>query len=318
MPERTPALIDFHSHYYETAWYTSSRQAPGGLARAWPLLTDLQGQFAEMERANIGAKVLSAPSATIASAGQPLPEDLLRRINDRFAELLALYPGRLFALATIDAFRGEGAANEVRRAIQTLGLQGICLDCAQGNLYLDAPQARPTFAAAAELDVPVFVHPVSPAGLTERLADLGHTGILLARGTENAASVLALLRSGLLDAFPTLKIVLPMIGVAALLFAGIAEQEHKREPGWLGSSPGTLRQRLYIDTMGFDLASLRFVLELLGAEHVLLGSDWPIMPLTPRWEIEGLLSALELKEAQKAAVLQANALRLLTRQKASR
>ena len=83
------------------------------------------------------------------------------RINDRFAELIAVDPERLLALATIDAFEGEAAAQEVERTVQTLGLQGVCVDCAQGDCYLDESEARPTLIAAAPLGVPVFVHPIS-------------------------------------------------------------------------------------------------------------------------------------------------------------
>jgi predicted TIM-barrel fold metal-dependent hydrolase len=107
-------------------------------------------------------------------------------------ELVATYPERLLALATIDAFQGEVAAREVERAIKTLGLGGICVDCAQEGRFLDAPEAQPALESAAELGVTVFVHPISPPGLTERLSRLGHIGILLARGTENAASLLSL------------------------------------------------------------------------------------------------------------------------------
>jgi predicted TIM-barrel fold metal-dependent hydrolase len=310
----TAQVIDFHSHYYEADWSSSSAaQAPGALLRAWPLLTNLAAQLADMEIAGINAKVLSAPAAVLVGPGQPLSPDLMRRINDRFAELLALYPERLFALATIDPFQGDVAATEVERAIQTLGLHGICLDCAQGDQFLDEPEVRPTLVAAAALDVPVFVHPVSPTGLTERLARLGHTGVLLARGTEDAASVLALLRSGIVDELPDLKIVLPAIGSAALIFAGIAAQDYQREEGWSGSSPAITRQRLYIDTMGFDPATIRFALDVLGTEHVLLGSDWPIMPITPRQRLEELFTGLNLTESQSAALLGGNARRLLAR-----
>lgn len=308
-------VIDFHSHYYEASWSPSSTaQAPSALTQAWPLLTNLVVQLAEMEAAGIDAKVLSAPAAVLVAPGQPLPPDLMMRINDRFAELLAIYPERLFALATIDAFQGDVAAVEVERAIQTLGLHGICLDCAQGDRYLDEPEVRPTLVAAAALGVPVFVHPVSPVGLTARLGRLGHTGMLLARGTEDAASVLALLRSGIFDELPDVKIVLPAIGSAALIFAGIAAQDYQREEGWSGASPAITRQRLYVDTMGFDPATIRFALEILGEEHVLLGSDWPIMPITPRQRLEELFTSLNLTKTQRVALLGGNARRLLARQ----
>ena len=149
--------------------------------------------------------------------------------------------------------------------------------------------------------------------MTERLSRLGHIGILLARGTENAASLLALLRSGLLDELPDLKVVLPMIGAAVFLFAGIAEQDYGRDEGWLGGSPRITRQHLYVDTMGFDPATIRFAVDLLGSEHVLVGSDWPIMPIAPRQYVDEVLAQLDLTEQQMAAILSGNTARLLAK-----
>lgn len=306
-------LIDFHSHYYDAAWSTvPTGPGLGGLARVWPLMTNIEAQLAALAEVGVDAKVLSAPTASLVPPGGQLPTDQIQRINDRFAELVAAYPDRLLALATIDAFQGEQAAREVERAVQTLGLRGICVDCANASRFLDAAEARPTFEAAAALGAPIFVHPISPPGLTERYGRLGHTGVLLARGTEDAASTLAILRCGLLDELPQLKLVIPLIGVAALIFAGMAEHERLQEEGWRGESPSQTRKRLYIDTMGFDRAAIRFALDLLGPQQVLLGSDWPIMPIAARPKVETLLNTLDLSPADQAAILSGNTLRLLT------
>ena len=125
-------------------------------------------------------------------------------------------------------------------------------------------------------------------------------------------SILAMLRSGLFDELPDLKVVIPMIGVAALLFAGISDPERLREDGWQGTPPSLTRQRLYIDTMGFDPAAIRFALDLLGPQQVLLGSDWPIMPIARRAEVTALLTSLDLNQADQAAILHDNTSRLLT------
>lgn len=307
-------IIDFHSHYYHPTW-AETPNAPGlrGLARVWPLITNIEAQLDALAAAGVDAKVLSAPTASLVPPGAQLSASLIERINDHFAELVARYPGRLLALATIDAFQGEVAAREVERAVQTLGIGGICVDCALGERWLDAPEAQPTFAAAAALGVPVFVHPISPPGLTERYGRLGHSGVLLARGTEDAVSILALLRSGLLDTLPHLNIVIPLIGIAALIFAGIADQERLHDDGWQGGLPSLNRRRLYIDTMGFDPVTIRFALDLLGPDHVLLGSDWPIMAIAARQQVETLLTTLPLNERDQAAILSGNTTRLLTR-----
>lgn len=304
-------MIDFHSHYYEAHWFSALPQGQNVFTRAWPLLSNIDAQLAAMDVAGIDAKVLSVPAALLLSPGESVPIALMQRINDRMADLVAAYPGRLLAMATIDAFGGDVAAREVERAVRELGIRGIVVDCAQGDRYLDAPEARPVLEASAALGVVVFVHPVYPPWLTGRLERLGHTGILLARGTETAASLLALLRSGTLDELPNLNIALPMIGTAFFLFAGMADLEH--EEGWRGTTrPSIARRRLYVDTMGFDPAAIRFAVELLGAEHVLLGSDWPIMPIMPRQRVEETLAPLELTVDQRDAILGGNTLRLLT------
>src|SRR5258708_31514230 len=110
------------------------------------------------------------------------------------------------------------------------------------------------------------------------------------------------------DEFPGLRGVIPMIGVAALLFAGIANQEHERERDWRGGPPATTRKRLYVDTMGYDPASIRFAVDLLGAEHVLNGSDWPIMPIAGRKQVEKALTAVKISDEEKKAIKSGNKL----------
>ncbi len=100
--------------------------------------------------------------------------------------------------------------------------------------------------------------------------------------------------------------------MAALFFAGIADQDYGREDGWQGQTlPSIGRQRLYVDTMGFDPAAIRFAIELLGPEHVLVGSDWPIMPITPCQRVEETLAQVNLTDNQRVAIMGGNTLGLL-------
>src|SRR5947199_2836721 len=104
---------------------------------------------------------------------------------------------------------------------------------------------------------------------------------------------------------------LPMLGAAAFSFARIADHEHGQQSGWRGALPSATRKRLYVDTMGYDPASIRFAVDLLGAEHVLNGSDWPIMPIAGRQQVEKALTAVNLTDEQKAAIMGGNTLSLL-------
>lgn len=307
-------LIDFHSHYYDPAWFPS--ETPPGFsatfARARALLTDIDAQLAAMDAAGMDMKVLSAPLSTLVGPGEEPPVALVERINERFARLVAEYPDRLLALAAIDPFGGETAAREVERAVTSLGLGGICLDCARGERFLDAPECRPVLEAAASLGVPVFVHPVSPAGYTAHLAPHGQVGVLMARGTEAAASVLSLVRAGRFDALPSLAVVIPMMSASVLLFAGMLDHEGGRDAP-PSPPPSAAIKRLYVDTMGFDADTIRFAATTLGADHVLVGSDWPITPIPKRAMVDRTLEAAGLTTEEREAVRGGNAVRLLRR-----
>lgn len=314
MTEKQVPLIDFHSHYYDPAWFPA--EAPTGFSaafgRARALLTDIDAQLAAMDAAGIDMKALSAPLSTLVGPGEEPPVALTTRINDRFAALIAQHPDRLVALAAIDPFGGDAGAREVERAISDLGLGGICLDCARGERFLDAAECRPVLEAAASLGAPVFVHPVSPAHYTAHLAPHGQVGILMARGTEAAASVLSLVRNGALDALPTLRVVIPMMSASILLFAGMLDHEGGRKEA-PDPPPSAAIKRLYVDTMGFDPDTIRFAVATLGADHIVVGSDWPIMPIPTRAQVNAALDATDLTAEECDAVRGGNALGLLRR-----
>lgn len=83
---------------------------------------------------------------------------------------------------------------ELSRAVRDLGLRGVFVESAKGDLLLDAPQARPTLAMAASLGVPVFVHPISDRQLSQRFGRYGRRGSMFSRETINAATLIALSR----------------------------------------------------------------------------------------------------------------------------
>jgi len=125
----------------------------------------------------------------------------------------------------VDAYDGDRSAREAERAISQLGLRGLFVDCARGELMIDAPQARPTLEAAARLGVPVFVHPVAPQPLTRQMAPYGLIGTLFARGTVNSASLIALVEGGVFAQLPALRVVVTAHAIGGLAMAsGLSSQ----------------------------------------------------------------------------------------------
>ena len=311
-PNAVLQIIDFHTHTYAPQWRPAALPSVGHFARAWPLLSDIDAQLDALQAAGIDGKVLSAPVGSLAPANDTLALAQIQAINEHFADLVVRHPGRLFALATIDPWQGDAAAREVERVQHDLGIGGVVIDAALGDMYLDDPATRPTFEVAAALGMAVFIHPVSPAAITTRLARGGPIGVLLGRGTDTAASVLGLLRSGLLHDLPALNLILPAIAASALIFAGQADLYDTDDSMWGGGLPSETRTRLHLDTMGLDPALIRFAIELLGSERVLFGTDWPIMRIADRSEIlDRFARAGVTNHATLEAILGGNTLRLL-------
>jgi aminocarboxymuconate-semialdehyde decarboxylase len=305
-------IIDFHCHHIPARWppTTARGAAPDQRAR-WErinrLLADESALVADIEAGDISARVVNTSTALVADPDGDVPPGTFEPVNDDLAELAARHPGRLYGLASVDAFAGEAAAREVERAIRGLGLRGVFLESAKGELLLDAPEARSTLAAAAALGVPVFVHPINPQPLTRQLARYGRLGTLFARGTVNAASLIALLEGGVLDELPKLQVVVTTLAIGAVLLGGGLTGASLRS-----DAPALLRRHVYIDTMGFDPALIRATAEILGSDHVLVGSDWPIVNEKPiRARVEHALTAAGLDGEGRRLVAAGNARRLL-------
>lgn len=301
-------LVDFHGHYVDRSvplW--SGRNTGGPWPRIWEQLQDPAAVLSGIESGDVDGRVLNSPAALV-TGNDPVPDDLVRRLNDSLADLVDRHPGRLFGLAGVDIFSGESAALEIERAVRDLGFRGVFVDSARGDLLLDAPEARDGLATAHRLGVPVFVHPINPPGLTERLARYGRLGTRLARGTANSAALVALLQGGVFDKLPDLEVVVTTLAAGALLLAGGFDGGN----GITRHTPADRRRHVYVDTMSLDPALIRVAVDLLGADHVLLGTDWPIVENGPiRTRAEAAFAAAGLTEAEQALVAAGNVKRLL-------
>jgi predicted TIM-barrel fold metal-dependent hydrolase len=306
-------IIDFHNHYLGHAFTSrAGSMAPPAMRAYWEgvngNLARESALMASIEAAQITARVVNTPLEFVQPAGgESLPETA-QRINDQLAELVGRNPGRLYGLATVDAYSGETGARELTRAVRELGLRGVFVEAARKDMFLDAPEARPTLAAAASLGVPVFVHPITDPELHKRFSKFGRLGITLNRSTINSAALFALLESGTFDELPGLRVVVTTLALGGVLLAGGFGEGHRLRQ----DAPALTRRHVYIDTMGLHPVLIRSAVDLLGADHVLVGTDWPIFVENSVPErLERALSACGLTAAQQQMIASGNALKLL-------
>ena len=306
-------IIDFHNHYVGPSFrLTTLAGLPPAQRDFWEQvnrqLADPDRLIASLESSGIGARVISTPLEFLADADGCVPPDTIPRINDAMAELVSRHPGRLYGLATVDAYSGEAGARELTRAIEELGLRGVFVESAKGHLLPDAKEARPTFAAAAALGVPIFLHPVEDPQLYERFKTYGRLGVRLTRGTINSAAIFAILESGMFEDMPNLRVVVTALALGGLLLAGSVGD------GWrLGKdTPPLTRRHVYMDTTGLHPPIMRGAVDLLGADHVLFGTDWPVvMEKSVPERMHAAFAACDLDAAARQMIANGNALRLL-------
>jgi predicted TIM-barrel fold metal-dependent hydrolase len=307
--DRPWKIIDFHTHI-RPPWWKPPAAAPGAFA----LPPEVVGKFTqprllveESEAGDIDLRLLSSPVEGIFGADGPVDAAVIARLNDYLAELVAAHPRRLAALATVDAFAGEAAAREAERAVRELGHVGIVIDSSRSGLFPGEASVRPTLAAAAELRVPIFVHPVAAPHSEPLIRAARRAGNSFGRGLVNGVAFLSILRSGILDALPDLHLVFTAIGAGALVMAAADGKDYAAE----ARTKGGPRPNIYFDIMGLDPAVLRFLVEFLGAERVLVGTDWPIHPGLTRATLASRFRAARLSRRACQLVAEGNARRLL-------
>lgn len=274
-------LIDIHAHFKPKGWKVDPPFRPSSLpAELQTTISDLDGLARTSARSGINLRALSAPIEQLFGPEGDIPSHLVHATNYYLADLVRRHPTSFLGLATVDAFAGDAGAEQVRYAIEDLGLHGIVLDSSRKDLHLDSPEAYPTLELAAHLRVPVFVHPVA---------------------AKNGISFLSALRAELPTRLPDLHLVFTALGNGALYFAADAIASYRAEHDFA--------PHIYFDTSRFNPALIRYCGEALGPDRLIVGTDWPHHDST-RNEVDAALIAAGLNEAQRELVRAGNARRL--------
>jgi aminocarboxymuconate-semialdehyde decarboxylase len=304
-------VIDFHCHFAGRGiGVDASRGNPPAQKAFWDgvsrRLTQEEELVGSMRSAGVACRVINASLEFVLAPGDEADLDTVRRVNDSVADVAHRHQGFVHGLATVDAYRGEESALELTRAVRELGMKGVFIESAKGDLLPDAPEARPTFLAAAELGIPVFLHPVPDATLRHRFRHCGKFAERLSRSAVNSAALLAMVHAGMFEEMPDLNVV-----VTALALGGLMVGECLADGARIGKA-AVPRRNVYIDTTGLHPVMLRAAIDLVGADHVVTGTDWPVVTevdLPAR--LAGLFDQCGLGAADRESIAHGNARRLL-------
>ena len=241
-----------------------------------PVFYDTEARLASMDERGIDHAVLSvAPQLFMYWVEPGEAAGFCRAVNDDLAAFAAGSAGRISAVATLPLQDPAAAVAELRRAVTDLGMRGAEIGPGADGSPLDGPALRPVLATAADLRVPLIVHPYYVAS-SPGLEDFYLTNLI---GNPLATTVCAarLIFSGVLDELAALRVVLMHGGGYLPYQIGRLDHGHRARPEARGCAhpPSAYLDRFWFDTVTHAPRPLRFLADTVGAGHVVYGTDFP-------------------------------------------
>jgi aminocarboxymuconate-semialdehyde decarboxylase len=238
------------------------------------------------------------------------PEEGLARAriqNDALAGLVREHPQRIAALGALPLQDPELAAAELRKLMEAGVLRGVEVAASVRGVFLGDDRFAPFWEAAEATGALVFVHPTTRGFDSPAFQDY-YLWNTVANPLETATTAAHMVVAGVMERHPGLRVLLAHGGGALMAVRGRMRHAHGFQPqarARLRESPEASMRRFYFDTLTHDDALLRALIEYVGHEHVLLGSDYPFDMGDAR-HVE-TVRALELDPAVEGAILAANA-----------
>jgi aminocarboxymuconate-semialdehyde decarboxylase len=271
-------------------------------------------RLADMDAQGVDMQVVSIHMPLVSYHLDPAQgRQLARDVNDEIAAMTRRWPQRFAGLATLPAQDVGASIDELDRALHVLGLKGAELDTAVNGENWDDPRFLPLFKAAEAMGAVLFFHPQPQHNFM--LQRTGRYGLANSLGVivEDTLIVAILIFGGILDACPDLKVCIAHGGGVACFGMG------RLDRGWqvrsearehIARPPSAYQRRLYYDCVVGSEPALRFLIDGVGADRVVLGSDWPFVGWDPSpvaW-VDGLQS---LTREEKDRILWRNVTTLM-------
>jgi 2,3-dihydroxybenzoate decarboxylase len=288
-----------------------------------PRLTDFQDKRLRlMDASGVEIMILSLNAPAVQAIHEVKRAiEVARAANDVLAAQMRKRPDRFAGFAALPMQDPEAAARELTRCVKELGFVGALVNGfsqvgrEDSAVYYDLPQYRPFWQVVADLDVPFYLHPRNPLpGAIPGYA--GHNWLLgpnWAFHAETAVHALRLIGSGLLDAHPTLQIILGHLGegIPAYLWRIDNRNSWMKAPHkYAATKPVAdyFRSNFVLTTSGnFATSALQQSIAEVGIDRVLWSADYPFEDISDAAE---WIDALDMSEADKHKIIRGNAEKL--------
>jgi aminocarboxymuconate-semialdehyde decarboxylase len=273
-------------------------------------MSDMSERLERMDAMGVDVQVLSASLVHQGLEWADAQESLrlARTTNDWIAKAVASRPARLIGLGTLPLHIPALAVGELERCSHELALAGVAISTTAGGMELGDAALRPFWAKAEELSALVYIHPGGNRDVRFRRYHLWNS---VGQAFEEAMAISSLMYDGVLEAFPGLKICISHGGGYMPYYMGRIDRNYVEKANTrvnMKKPPIDYLRMLYFDSCVYERAVLQHLIDKVGAERVVLGSDYPVGEGKPVEFIRGMET---LSGAQKEQILQGNTAALL-------
>jgi aminocarboxymuconate-semialdehyde decarboxylase len=325
-------IIDTHAHWYPRELISlldKEAAANGGrmerdgkgvpvfslpgvqpVSRMPPLMVEPDLILKEMEKRGVGTYVLSLTNPMVYWAPSAFGLELAQTWNEASSAVCRKYPGSFVGTLQLPMQDPQLAVRELERAASLEGMRAVYLATHINGRNLDDKDFWPVYECCEGLGLPIFLHPLYPCG-GERIA--GHfMRNLCGNPLENGLAAASLILGGVMEAFPSLAVMLPQAGGIFPWLIGRFDRGAavRRELAHMKRPPSAYLRRFYFDTVSHHPLIMKFLAELVGADRIVLGSDYN-QDMGCERPVEFIESVPGLTERERNLILRDNAARLL-------
>ena len=273
-------------------------------------MTNVDMRLRDMEEAGIDIQALSLsiPGVDFLEPKEGL--EYAQLSNEGIANICRRHPKHFVGIASVPLKDTDRAIQEVQRAIKELGMKGVCIGSNIDGLFIDDGRFWPFFLEVEKLQIPIFVHPMTPPG-NEAMNDY-RLAPMIGYEMDLCLAVARIVFSGLMERYPKLNFIISHLGGAIPYLVGRIENCYNAYPECrekISKDPSTYLHKIYFDTVSFYEPALMCAYAFTKADYLVMGSDYPHVIGDIRRAVTSI-NDLSIPEIEKRMIFGENAKRL--------
>jgi len=269
-------LIDVHAHQFPDR-YAELMARHGRQLLAMLTGATLDERIRQMDEAQVDMQVLSPSNLMPYLENETDAREAARVLNDGYAELTHRLPQRFKAYVSLPLPHIEASLREMERGLGQLGMAGITFGCSILNRSVTDKEFEPLYQEMNRRRAVLFFHPMVNGICAPLITDFGLEG---AAGTaiEDTVVVLHMIVRQIPHRYPDIKMIVPHLGGLIPMLLNRMDNQIAAMHRDLPEKPSMTARRFWYDTVGHGShAALRCACEAFGSEHLVTGSDYPVL-----------------------------------------